>query len=454
MSVSMRFRPLAPAGVGVLGVLALLTAAPFAGAQPRPSINAGAYYRGYGRQMASNYFRLNFSQAVPPQSAANLNLNQWARNVATVGGALAQVPPYALGYNPYPSAYASISAYNPSLSGGYGYGGGNPYYGGGNLTTDPYGGGGAGLSTWGGYPSYSPYGAYGGLGLDPSYGTLRGWADLTVATGKYWRDIQQARITREQSRVAAMDTNKRRIQDEAEYERMRPTALTLLDKWQKGDREWARRFAPKNDIWSGRALNVLLGAINDPKRGDLNTGPTIDLSEDTLKNINMTTGAGKGNISLIKDPSNIAWPRALRDKIFDEVRARLTRKLRLAVDEVKDVNVGKVERGTLNDLEGDYDTLNSKLGGSVRDFTPSQYIDAKRFLNQLKAGIQALGDPRAAKYFGPSRAARGKTVSELVRNMRKDGLQFAPATPGEEASYTALYQALRAFDARLPTSSK
>jgi hypothetical protein len=464
MSVSVRrFGKLAPASLGILGVLALLVLAAPAHAQRRASINAGFFFAPIGQQLRHSFFRINAFNN-PPQSVGNLYLQQYARNVATLGRAFRHVPPYALGYNPYPqmgnsgSSYPTITPSNPySLSTGSGYSAGtNPSYGS-SATSDPYGAG-YGLSTSPGGGGYggSPYGgyggsSYGGYGMDPTYGGLRGYADLTAATGKYWKDIQQARILREQSRVAAMGTNRRRIQDEAEYERMRPTALTMLAKEKAGQLEWARKYAPKNDIWSGRALNTLYDAIIAPGRGDLNTGPTIDIPEDTLKNINLTDGAAGGNVAMLKDGGDLAWPRPLQESTFDEPRKRLSRNLPNAVGQLSK-GKGPLERSTLNDIEADLKTLNRKLAASVREMTPSQYIEAKRFLNRLKSAVRALSDPRAVNYFNNTWAAKGRTVSELVRNLRNGGLQFAAAAPGDEAAYSALYQALRAFDARLGTT--
>jgi hypothetical protein len=86
--------------------------------------------------------------------APGLTLNQYAYNLRVLGRAYSQVPPYALGYNPYPSVinygpvygsspYASYypyyypyNLYTPSLYGSYLY---NPYaLSGFGLATSPY----------------------------------------------------------------------------------------------------------------------------------------------------------------------------------------------------------------------------------------------------------------------------------------------------------------------------
>ena len=67
--------------------------------------------------------------------------------------------------------------------------------------------------------------------------------------------------------------------------------------------------------------------------------------------------------------------------------------------------------------------------------SPAQYIEAKRYLNQLSAAIKALSDPKVANYFNNRWNAKGKNVAELVSHMKREGLAFVPATPGDEAAY-------------------
>ena len=56
-----------------------------------------------------------------------------------------------------------------------------------------------------------------------------------------------------------------------------------------------------------------------------------------------------------------------------------------------------------------------------------------------------MKSPGATKYFDGTWVARGKDVAELVNYMREQGLQFAAATPGDDAAYRALYNALAAY---------
>lgn len=108
-------------------------------------------------------------QSINPnfQIAPGLTLSQAAFNTAVTGNAIRRVPPYALGYNPYPlmagygPGYASIMPY---MGGGIGYGGAyvtaGGYGYGGMLATAGYSGGSSG-SGYSGGSMPSPYASSG-----------------------------------------------------------------------------------------------------------------------------------------------------------------------------------------------------------------------------------------------------------------------------------------------------
>jgi hypothetical protein len=459
MSVSLRSR----AALALAGLAALTISAPPVWAQGR-----GIQPNTIAAQSGFNLVRPNPRFILP----SGMPINQAAFNIATLGTAASFVPPYALGFNPYPQVAnygpvigPTIAPYSPALST---LGGGNPYlstgYGAG-LATDPSGGA-YSLSTTGSPAGYSPYGypyygygngGYGwGMGTPASQdiyayaGYLRGAADLTAATGKYWKDIQQARISREQSRQMALETQRRRIMDEAAYERMKPTALDLYTRSQAASLDWARKDPPATFIWSGQALNDLLRSVGNS--GDkLSRGPNIPLEDETLKGINLTDGSSRGNIGLLKDGGKVNWPLPLLENQYDEARKRLSKNLMWAVQQLKEKD--PLDKSTLRDIQADYKTLNERLAASVSDLSPSQYIESRRFLNQLGEAVRALEDPKAGNYFS-SWSPKGKNVAELLNHMLKEGLKFAPATGGDEASYRSLYQALKAYEAGIQAASR
>jgi len=305
------------------------------------------------------------------------------------------------------SAQTPASLYNPGYSPGpYN----NPYY-------NPY------------LPYYDPYGGY-----------LMGVASVTNANAQYQVTIQQARMVQQQANQAAIET-RRRMFDQIRYERMSmPTPEHIRVKDMEIALNRSRRQPPRAEIWSGDALNSLLAHLTKQQGAGLR-GPRVDLDEDVLKRINVTDGAN-ANIGLLRDGGQLQWPVALDRPDFADAKKTLSQLLPDAVQQVKFNN--PLAGNTRKDIQAALTNLNDALARSINDMTPNQYIEARRYLNFLNEGFRALQEPNAANYLNQKWAAKGKTVSELIQNMA--GLRFAPATPGDEAAYVALHQALVAYD--------
>jgi hypothetical protein len=386
-------------------------------------------------------------------------LGQGAYNTAVLGQALSNIPPYLLGYSPYPQminygpSYPTISPYGGSTlstTGGY-----NPYlgggYGGATMTTSPYmAGASPSTAAYGGSPGYGSSG-YGGYGypysINPYNGYLTGAADVTTANARYQLTTQQARLEREKANQEHMQT-RRRIIEEAEWERGRmPDPERAREQDIETALSRARRDPPLTEVWSARSLNALLNHLASQPRGQLAKGPNVPLDEDALKSINLTAGDSRANAGLLKDDGKLQWPRPLQGDDFTENRTRLSRLLEEAVQKLKFNPNAPVPPGLLTDMRNDLDALNRRLNGSVGDLSPSQYIEARRYLNQVRDALAALSDPKAGACLNPSWAGKAKNVAELVNFLSRSGLRFAPATPGDEPAYAALYRALADFDA-------
>ncbi len=394
-----------------------------------------------------------------------LPLQQYAFNTAVLGQALSNIPPYYLGYNPYPQ----VLNYGPSVvapgagatlsTAGY-----NPYLGGASLATNPYLGG-ASLSTgaYGGSPGYGGgYGGYPGYGgyLDPYLaatnpynGYLRGAADVTTANANYQMIVQQARLVREQANQSHLQT-RRRIIEEAEWERGRmPNPEKVREADIEAQLNRARRDPPLTEVWSARSLNSLLNHLA-AEQGKGAKGPNVPLDEETLKQINLTPADSRANAGLLKDDGKLQWPRSLQGDDFSDHRTRLSRLMEEAVQKLKFNPNAAVPAGLVRDMQNDLTALNQRLNDSVNDLSPSQYIEARRYLNQVGDAVAALSDPKVGSYFNPNWAKQAKNAAELVHYLSKSGLRFAPATPGDEPAYTALYRALADFDAGMQVAQK
>jgi hypothetical protein len=307
-----------------------------------------------------------------------------------------------------------------------------------------------------GYGAYLfPYGAgYYPLLTNPYTGYLTGSADITTANANYHKTIQEARLLREQANRSALDT-RRKFLEQAQWERAewlkRHDPEVVRQQGQTWELDRARHNPPLVDILSGRALNTLLTHVaKQQSRGE--RGPRIPLSEDVLKGINLSTGETRANAGLLKYDGRLQWPLPLEGHEFDASREHVGKLLVAAVNQAK--NAEPVDAGKIQDLRVELGRMNDVLvdnvSGTSRSqdiLSPSEYIEATRYLNLLGTAVKALEDPNAANYFNQTWAARGSSVAELVKFMTDKGLLFAPAVPGDADCYRALYRAVQDFDA-------
>jgi len=416
------------AALGGLAVLGLL--APQAQAQRRPIFVPALGTPGVG---------INTMPWMNPYQT----LNQAAFQTAVVGSALSTIPPYALGYNPYPQAlnfgpsYQTLSAgpYSPYGAGGYG-----------SLLSGGYGGGGYGN---GGYSPYM-YG-YAGPGTNPYYGYLRGAADVTSANAQYQKTIQEARELRARARIAEVDA-RRRLQDELDYEqKRRPTAETMRRQGEAMALNEARNNPPQSSVLDATALNTLLREVQKQQAAG-RKGPNVPLDENTLRGVNLASGDTRGNVGLLKDGGKLRWPSALEGPEFADARKTISQLMAHAVQEVTFNH--PVEPETLKDLRAALANMTQALRNNVGEMSTTDYISGQRYLTQLGQAITALSDPKVSNYFNKNWTARGKNAAELVKFMTDNGLVFAPAVSGDENAYRAMYDALAAYDAGMAVAQK
>jgi hypothetical protein len=305
--------------------------------------------------------------------------------------------------------------------------------------------------------TYGPYGVYGHgwygaypfnpAFANPYYGYLHGVAAVTTANAQYWKTIQEARLIREQGYRSALETRRRMI-EEAEWERdqcLRRTDPNLnYQRDQEAALDRARHDPPLTEILSARALNDLFRHLAKMQgRGE--RGPAIPLDQDLLRRINVTGQDPRANIGLLRDGGQLHWPLPLEDAEFKDGREHLNHLLTEAVHEARSGNA--VDPTKLREVEADLGLPDSTLLNAISGMSPSQYIEAKRYLNLIEDAVRALKEPKVGNYFNDNWVAKGNNVAELVLYMSEKGLLFAPAVPGDADAYRALYHALQAFDA-------
>jgi hypothetical protein len=272
-------------------------------------------------------------------------------------------------------------------------------------------------------------------------GYLNGAANVTTANAQYQVTIQQARLLREQSYQASLETRRRTL-EEHQYElAMRPTPEQIRAREQQQAIERSLNTPPPVEIWSGQALNALLDSIKQGlARGA--RGRNVPLPQDALPHINVTSGATSGNVGIFKQGGRLEWPLVLKGAAFKEEKTRLDG---LTAQAVSRAAMGAIDDSTLTDLNDTLKQLTDKVNGMVADLTPTQFVQATRYLRELKSAYTSLQDPNVARYFSPAWTPHGATVGELVQQMASQGLRFAPCVTGGEPAYTAVHQALVAY---------
>jgi len=399
-----------------------------------------------------------------PTTLQTNQFRQFAYNTAFLGRTYRNIPPWLLGYNPYPPINLG-PVYQPITP--YGYGGysptpyNNPYSSGGGYT-NPYASGGAGGGyTSGGYPGTSSYGSsYGGGGgytsgydpyssysSDPYGGYLRGEASLANAFGQQAIQIQQANLLAEMVKQAKLDTKKKAFDTAAYFRDNTPTFSQEQAKIQRQTLQRIQTTANPIEIQSGKSLNILLDSLKK-QVGKKAPVATPSLEEDVLKHLNVTS-KGK-NLGLLRNNGQFTWPVALRNREIADptqltsIEKEAHRLFRQAADARPDLEgLGNLEKA-LGQIR---DTLTKK----VNDVPTRQYLDAQRFLDDFEAAIAALSAGDAIPYFDFQQkfSGGGKTAQELVEYMHRNGLRFAPAVLGDEAAYQAAHTALVAYSVAL-----
>ncbi len=309
----------------------------------------------------------------------------------------------------------------------------NPYA---SPYTNPYGAssylsGGAG----GAYGS-----GYGSSYEDPLAGYLRGTAQVINAEGTALVSVQKADLMREQVRHERLE-NRRRAFDLYLYERDRtPSAEDDRQRVIKEQLKRSQNDPPMAEITSAVALNTLLADVQ--KKGDNARGTDIPLDQDVLRHVNVKSPAGRGNPGLLKNEGRFHWPLVFHGPQYQQEREALGELTPLAYEQAVQ---GQVATTTLESLTEALRRLGNKLRANIKDLTPTAYGEGRRFLNDYADGLALLRRPDAGDYF-TGKAARGKTIADLVHHMTKQGLVFAPAVPGDEPAYLAVHRALAAYD--------
>ena len=279
---------------------------------------------------------------------------------------------------------------------------------------------------------YNPYRAY-----NYSQGAaLSGAADLVNAQGTYQNQQQQARITAEQAKQMQLQTQKKAF-DLKKYEKENTPSYT--ENQEKIEQERIRAALgnpPVSEITSGRAMNILLPYLRNLSIAGTQ-GTPVPLNDNILQQINVTAGGNTGSPGILKAGKKQSWPIALRGP----VQKRLDENVSKAIDKVRSDTLTVAD---ITKINKDVDRLEKSLSDNIRSgaIDTTMWLNGRRYLEDYKVGLRTLQSPNAVELLGGGFRAEGRDVQELVSNMTKNGLEFAPASPGGTSAYVSLHNSM------------
>jgi hypothetical protein len=297
------------------------------------------------------------------------------------------------------------------------------------------------------YPPNPGYGGYGGYYPGRVGGALYGSAAVMDSYSNQMLSQERARILREQANQAKLDT-KRKAFDERAYERANTPSWTQEQaKIQEQILNRILTNATGKEITDGKAQNTILPYLQGlANRGIM--GPPVALDQNQLQQINVTGGNNDASVGMLKEVDHLEWPLVLRGPTQEKLAGQLiaatdaAAKNKLTLAQFREVSNG------VNQIK---DELKKQFYAEEIDGT--MYLTGKRFLEKLEASVNQLQQPGASKFLSGTFAAKGRTVPELVQTMSNQGLRFAPANPGGEPAYFALYNAMVSYSAGAENAS-
>jgi hypothetical protein len=278
--------------------------------------------------------------------------------------------------------------------------------------------------------------------------TLNGSANVIAADGQWRIADQQAKLVGQEVKSAKID-NQRKALDEWLYER--DATPTLQDERERDQWEQLRRSRnnpPITEIWSAKALNDLLDSVRK-SYSPVQPGPMVPIPPNTLNRINFTSGTTYRGTGLLKNGGALEWPGSLMDSTFEKMRVSTDEMIKKAVGQAS--SNSQIEAGLVRKIERSIDEMTDQVNSLARadNITPTDSIEARRYLRNLRESCGVLRQPEVGRQFAPPVNPQTGTVPDLIGQMNAGGMKFAPAGPGEENAYNAMYQALGLYERNL-----
>ncbi len=310
---------------------------------------------------------------------------------------------------------------------------------------NPLGGGGIpNPAATAGSSYYPPYPYYPQYYMDPVGSYLYGSSAVIGSFGQYQMNRESAQILHQMALQKQIETAKLMF-DLEKY--IKDNTPTFTENQMKTAKETLKRvllLATPGEIWNGKAQNTLLKDLQkqhlDPKIA------ASKIPESTLRQLNIASGPN-GSLGILRDKGHFTWPMALLDDAIvpkaerDAVESQAQQLVTKALNGAQDPVLWK-------DLKNEIEHIRESLVAKALNMDAGPYMQAKRFLDSFDESLAALSVPAVAtaylEYLDFIKG--GRTLPELIDWLTVKGLNFAPATPGDEAAYEALYTMLANYD--------
>jgi hypothetical protein len=369
--------------------------------------------------------QFNFNSNMNPALVQGLNQAQFMafmQQAAAARAAAVQSQPL------FPTNPAAVNPYTPVATNPYVPGVTNPY--------NPYNPVGGASSYESPYNPYYPY-------ADPG-GVLRGQADVMRAYGTVITSQEQARMMREYALQARLDTKKKKFDLDMYIKANTPTFTEEQAKIAKMTLKRIQTQSSEPEIANGKALNLLLDDMRKYPGKRAAVEP-FALSEDVLGHLNVTKGLN--SLGVLRNGGEFTWPVVFQE-YFPPEQLRLIENQAKAL--VRGAEKAKLDVNLLKDMRNEIDKVRDQVFKKVLEIPTTQYLEAKRFLNDLDDARSALERGEAMTQVNFQKwAAGGKNLQQLVDYMIVGGLKFTTATQGDEFAYRAAYSGMVAMDVAL-----
>jgi len=148
----------------------------------------------------------------------------------------------------------------------------------------------------------------------------------------------------------------------------------------------------------------------------------------------------QNNVGPLRNGGRLDWPPVLQGPLQKKLDGVLPQA-------VSEATMGSLDAKLYREVKDDLGKVRDDLSNRFRTekIDGGEYLTGKRFLEGVDNAVQMLGKPGTSKMLSGAYRPKGRSVPEVAYSMTSQGLQFAPATVGEEAPYYALHSAFVSY---------